>query len=310
MAYEIRERADGFSVYPKQRKVVRTTVEKGQVTKEVLSYASVFGGANPSTFDAEYEGDDKWDVDLDCGAQRWRGIKTTAEVRKALKNCGFNPFTIRALMKKYKVEPERTGPVELVKRGDPYASIVSQARLLDGSIWKILDDQPDNFEVVTRMYGPMENNIHERTIIKVPNDLIRETYRDAGTGLSWHEYKTETGNLWASCWRTYPKGIHLRVMERQEAIDYASYRHSSMYDPIYAFSSTGCIQSGEHRLDVMQSIKDSAKWTCLHWDELPLVWVDGDDGGPNSKHDLIILLNMLLYVANAPIDYIERPIGG
>ena len=121
-----------------------------------------------STFDAEYEGDE-WDIDLDCGAagrhqDHCRGSQGAQELR------GFNPFTIRALMKKYKVELSARGPVELVKRGDPYASIVSQARLLDGSIWKILDDQPDNFEVVTRIKGPMEKQHHERTIIKVPND--------------------------------------------------------------------------------------------------------------------------------------------
>lgn len=38
----------------------------------------------------------EWWVDLDCGAQRWCGVKTSREVSRAIRLCGFDPKPIMA----------------------------------------------------------------------------------------------------------------------------------------------------------------------------------------------------------------------
>jgi len=104
--YTITEWTSGFSVYPPARSVTITTLRDGQYASETKPFAKVFHGATPSTFDASYLGDDEWQVDLDCGAQRRCGTKTTREVRRALRNCGFDANTINALVSKYQAKWE------------------------------------------------------------------------------------------------------------------------------------------------------------------------------------------------------------
>ena len=108
MSYRIREDADGFSVFQEQsRTVQQTTVKDGVATTEVVSYRQMFRIAyDPSVFDAWYKGDGYWEIDLDCGAQRWRGSKSTKEVRQALRKCGFDTKVINALFTKYTKEKD------------------------------------------------------------------------------------------------------------------------------------------------------------------------------------------------------------
>lgn len=102
MSYRIEENGSGFSVYPVEEPVLETTeVRNGQVvgvTRVPLSQA--IKGYRPSTFDAWYNGDGDWSVDVDCGFQRWYGHKSTRQVCAALRKCGFDTPTIRRLMRK------------------------------------------------------------------------------------------------------------------------------------------------------------------------------------------------------------------
>ena len=47
---------------------------------------------------AVYAGDDNADVDLDCGAQRWRGYKPLTWIRDGLKKAGFDRKQINAIL--------------------------------------------------------------------------------------------------------------------------------------------------------------------------------------------------------------------
>jgi hypothetical protein len=51
---------------------------------------------------AYYEKDDTWACDINCGFQRWRGTKTTPQLRAILKKCGFTKEEIRDIIKKGK----------------------------------------------------------------------------------------------------------------------------------------------------------------------------------------------------------------
>lgn len=58
-------------------------------------------------FAAGYSGESEWNVDLDCGFQRWRGVKPTRDLSKALTNCGFSPEIKKKIMaecQKHKVD--------------------------------------------------------------------------------------------------------------------------------------------------------------------------------------------------------------
>ena len=108
MSYRIQEDHDGFRVFHAQERIVQqTTVQDGVATTEDVSYRKLFHiSYDPSVFDAWYEGDGWWKIDLDCGAQRWRGSKSTKDVRKALRNCGFDTKVINSLFTKYTKEKD------------------------------------------------------------------------------------------------------------------------------------------------------------------------------------------------------------
>jgi hypothetical protein len=58
-------------------------------------------------FVAGWAGNSEWNVDLDCGFQRWRGVKPTKSLSKALTNCGFDTSTKKQIMsecRKHKVD--------------------------------------------------------------------------------------------------------------------------------------------------------------------------------------------------------------
>lgn len=49
-------------------------------------------------FLATYEGDDYFEIDLDCGFQRWHGSKTLSEVIDALIKCGFDQVQVSSIV--------------------------------------------------------------------------------------------------------------------------------------------------------------------------------------------------------------------
>ena len=71
--------------------VMVTIIDKGNATgldKKLLAAKD-----NSPTFVAGYSGESEWTVDIDCGAQRWRGVKTSKEMSAALTQCGFDEPT-------------------------------------------------------------------------------------------------------------------------------------------------------------------------------------------------------------------------
>lgn len=49
-------------------------------------------------FAANWAGGTSWNIDLDCGVQRWRGVKPVGQVRTALKRCGFSVPQVKAVI--------------------------------------------------------------------------------------------------------------------------------------------------------------------------------------------------------------------
>ena len=54
-------------------------------------------------FAANFAGENMFNIDLDCGFQRWNGVKSEADVRKALRRCGFRPKDAKAVIAAAKV---------------------------------------------------------------------------------------------------------------------------------------------------------------------------------------------------------------
>lgn len=105
VTHTIEERRSGFSVYPVETRQVQVeTYRNGERTVEVVPATTLFKGYRPSTFDASYDGDGWWTVDVDCGFQRWYGHQNTRAVCKALCRCGFEDAEVRRLMRKYRRE--------------------------------------------------------------------------------------------------------------------------------------------------------------------------------------------------------------
>ena len=51
------------------------------------------------------EGKD-WNVDIDCGMQRFNGVKSISQLRTALKNCGFSKAQIDGMLKLCRKAPK------------------------------------------------------------------------------------------------------------------------------------------------------------------------------------------------------------
>jgi hypothetical protein len=76
--------------YRQEPQVRITTMDQQGVTVEMKPFREVFRGASvmpffTATYSPRYC---EFDVDLDCGAQRWAGPQTASAVRKALVKCG------------------------------------------------------------------------------------------------------------------------------------------------------------------------------------------------------------------------------
>ena len=95
----------GFKVYQNTPVTIRVMEGDGQGGVSVsqgVPYAELFGCSEPDIFNCYYEGDDLWCTDIHCGAQRWRGSKTTREIRAALRKCGFDKSQIDDIIKEYR----------------------------------------------------------------------------------------------------------------------------------------------------------------------------------------------------------------
>ena len=86
----------GFRVYPLAESNVRiTTMSREGITVEDRPISRVFPDAIDDIFYVYWDPESKdWITDINCGAQRWRGCKTTRQIRAALRRCGFDKLTI------------------------------------------------------------------------------------------------------------------------------------------------------------------------------------------------------------------------
>jgi hypothetical protein len=91
----------------KEPQVRITTMDRQGVTVEERPFREVFRGASIMPFfTATYSRKGReFNVDLDCGAQRWAGPQTAAAVRKALAKCGV----ARDLSRRIVAEAVRAG---------------------------------------------------------------------------------------------------------------------------------------------------------------------------------------------------------
>ena len=65
------------------------------------SAASIIPGISNNWWTANWSGS-HWNLDLDCGAQRFNGVTTTKRVKEALQVAGLNDTEIKSVMRKAK----------------------------------------------------------------------------------------------------------------------------------------------------------------------------------------------------------------
>ncbi len=98
--YRVVVRSYGFDVYAIEPPSVQiTTIEDGQIKTEKRAYRDVLGVDPPSVFSCDWSPKEQdWLCDIDCGAQRFRGIREEHEVQQALEQCEFSEATINHLL--------------------------------------------------------------------------------------------------------------------------------------------------------------------------------------------------------------------
>lgn len=77
---------------------VNITNNEGTVTRPVQS---VFPGLSNNWWTANY-GDGHWNLDLDCGCQRFNGVTTTKRINEALRVAGLEEKDVKAVVRKAK----------------------------------------------------------------------------------------------------------------------------------------------------------------------------------------------------------------
>lgn len=95
-----------FTVWPTEKRQLQVTEYRDgkmvredinppdDATKRLLAYAN-----SVPLFAANFAGDGRFNIDLDCGFQRWSGTKPEHEVRAALRKCGFTSPQIKTVVK-------------------------------------------------------------------------------------------------------------------------------------------------------------------------------------------------------------------
>jgi hypothetical protein len=91
-----------FAVYRKKPPLVHESrFENGVLTITATpldQHPTLSPMARYALFRANYAGDRHYNVDLDCGAQRWNGTQTSAAVSKALRKCGFDSIQVKSIL--------------------------------------------------------------------------------------------------------------------------------------------------------------------------------------------------------------------
>jgi hypothetical protein len=92
--------------YRQEPHVRITTIGQQGMQSEQKPFGEVFRAEVLPLFTATYSPKDgEFDVDLDCGAQRWTGVQSAAAVRNALVKCGM----AKDIAKKIVAEAIRAG---------------------------------------------------------------------------------------------------------------------------------------------------------------------------------------------------------
>jgi len=96
-----------------ERHIYVVEVVDGEVTEKQVPYSSIGPGlAKSPILAATWAGDRAVNVDLDCGAQRWNGVKTMIWLRKGLIEIGFDRTQVDAIFR----EMRKGGPQRSVRR--------------------------------------------------------------------------------------------------------------------------------------------------------------------------------------------------
>jgi hypothetical protein len=101
-----------FEVWPVEERHLHITEYRNGVkvrdeteTKPDAATTKLLEHANSvPLFAASFAGDGFFNIDLDCGFQRWSGTKSESEVRTALRQCGFSLKEARTVIGAAKVE--------------------------------------------------------------------------------------------------------------------------------------------------------------------------------------------------------------
>jgi hypothetical protein len=108
----LQEATGQFEVWPiAERQLHVTEFRNGQKVRDEietnpdLAMTKLLAFANRvPLFAANFAGDGSFNIDLDAGFQRWHGTKPEAEVRTALRRCGFTLRQARSVIAAAKIE--------------------------------------------------------------------------------------------------------------------------------------------------------------------------------------------------------------
>lgn len=100
-----------FQVYPLENRQLHVAEYRGGVkvrdeieTQPDAATTALLEYANSTPFFAANWAGDGFNIDLACGFRRWHGTKSEAEVRTALRRCGFSLKEAKAVLAAAKVE--------------------------------------------------------------------------------------------------------------------------------------------------------------------------------------------------------------
>lgn len=80
-------------------------IATAQTTEDPTTKSLLEGLARMPTFAAGYAGDQEWNVDLEAGFGRWRGVKPSKDLSFALTKCGFDAATKKKIMSECRKHP-------------------------------------------------------------------------------------------------------------------------------------------------------------------------------------------------------------
>jgi hypothetical protein len=103
MKCQVEKSVGGFAIYTVEEPTVKETrFEGGVATVTVRPVSQVFPGYKTDVFTANYSGNDEWNTDINCGAQRLWSSASTQKIRGMLRKCGFTTPEIREIIQEAK----------------------------------------------------------------------------------------------------------------------------------------------------------------------------------------------------------------